>query len=227
MNKEMFNDLQRSLLMKMNRIDYQNISLIEGYEATEENYRRFKHMLDQVNEGVTWLMTYEHGGSKMKTVLSKVEIIASASRLNAFRNDDIYRTNSAVGEGLSGVAGRYGVAYDEISKLKAEMNNRLKLYLGKIDELRKQSYVIDKKRNRVKYLRYDLEKAKQSKAQKTPESLSKEDEMEREFKGVSQQTLIEMDRLVGNDGVSGILAGVAAAHAEFAEKSAAALRRVK
>lgn len=235
MDKQTVKDIQRTIMMKLNKVEY-TVGLIEGYEDTESVYRQLRDRLGEVINSVTWLMTYEHGGSKMKSLCSKVKMITSTSKINYFSNHDIYEENGRVGaelskveqsSGLNDVSKKYSKAYMNISKYKMEMNNKLKLQVEKISELRDQSCGIDEKRKKVANTRYDLEMEKKSKTPRTSESMAREEELERKLKEVSKAALNEMERFVGNDGVSGMLQKVAEAHLEFCEKTAKALSEVK
>ncbi|ADM10892.1 uncharacterized protein Eint_010290 [Encephalitozoon intestinalis ATCC 50506] len=236
MDKETVKDIQRSIAMKLNRVEYTEVSLVDGYEETEDCYKRFRDGLKKVSDSITWLMTYEHGGSKMKSFYSKMNMITSTSRIGQFKNYDIYEANGIVGLELSRIglasnvsdaAKKYSKAYMNVSRYKLEMNKKLEQQIKKISNLRDHSNAIDKKRKKVSNMRYDLEIEKKSKEQKTPNSVSKENEMEKTFKEMSKETLKEMEQFIGNDGVCGVLQNVAEAHQEFLEKSSKALGEVK
>lgn len=236
MDKQTVKDIQRTIMMKLNKIDYKEVDLISGYEEEEQMYRQLRDKLGEVTDSITWLMTYEHGGSKMKSLYSKMTMITTTSKLNCFSNKDIYEANGLVGmdlskvetsSGLSDISKKYSRAYLEASKNKVEMNNKLKLQIEWLTSLKEQANAIDKKRKKIANIRYDLEMEKKSKAAKTAESLAKESEMEREFKELSKSVLGDMERFLGSDGVSGVLQKVAEAHLEFFERTAKALKEVK
>lgn len=236
MDKETVKDIKRSIVMKLNKVDYVEVPLVDGYSEAEDCYRRFRDSLKEICDSITWLMTYEHGGSKMKSLYSKMTMITSTSRIGSFKNHDIYEANGLVGlelsrigqsSELSNIGKKYSKAYLDISRYKSEMNSKLEQQVKKISELRDDSSAIDKKRKKVSNMRYDLEMEKRSKDPKTPDVVSKENEMEREFKETSRGALKEMERFIGTEGVSGVLQKVAEAHREFSEKSAKVLGEVK
>ncbi|CAD24911.2 hypothetical protein [Encephalitozoon cuniculi GB-M1] len=236
MDKETVKDIQRSIAMKLNRVEYTEVPLIEGYSEAEDCYKRFRDSLKKISDSITWLMTYEYGGSKMKSLYSKMTMITSTSRIGQFKNYDIYEANGLIGlefskigvaSSLSDTGKKYSKAYMDISRYKLEMNSRLEQQLKKISDLRDHSNAIDKKRKKVSNIRYDLEMEKKSKEPKTPSMVSRENDMERTFKETSKEALKEMERFIGNDGVSGVLQKVAEAHRMFTEKSAKALEEVK
>lgn len=233
MDKDTVKDIQRTIMMKLNKVDY-TVGLIDGYEETEDLYKQLRDKLGEVIDSITWIMTYEHGGSKMKSLYSKVSMIATTSKINYFKNNDIYEANGLVGldlsrvrssSGLNDMSKKYSEAYMNISRYKVEMNNKLRLQIEKVSGLRDQSNAIDKKRKKVVNLRYDLEMEKKS--PRTSESIAKEGELEKKYEEVSRIALNDMERFVGNDGVSGVLQKVAEAHQEFSEKTARALSAVK
>lgn len=236
MDKQTVKDIQRTIMMKLNKVEYTEVELPAGYEDTEHVYRELRDKLGEVIDSIIWLMTYEHGGSKMKSLYSKMTMITTTSKINYFKNHDIYEANGLVGldlskvelsSGLNDVSKKYSKAYMDVSKYKLEMNNKLKLQVEKISTLRDKSNSIDKKRKKVANIRYDLEMEKKSKTQRSSESLGRENGLEREFKEVSKAALTEMESFVGNDGVSGVLQQVAEAHLEFCESAAKALSMVK
>jgi hypothetical protein len=227
MDKQTVKDIQRSIMMKLNKVDY-SVDMTNGYEDTERVYKQLRDKLSDIVDSITWLMTYEHGGSKMKSFYSKVKMITTTSKLDYFNNHDIYEANGFVGSelskvelpsGLNDMSKKYSKAYLNISKYKVEMNNKLRLEIVKISTLQDKACAIDKKRKKVVNARYDLEMMKRSKSPRTSESITKEDELEHVFREISKTTLEEMERFVGYDGVSGILQKVAEAHLEFSEKS--------
>lgn len=236
MDKETVKDIQRSIAMKLNRVDYTEVSLINGYSEAEDCYKKFRDSLKKISDSITWLMTYEHGGSKMKSLYSKMDMITSTSRLGHFKNYDIYELNGLVGlelsriglgSNVSDIGKKYSKAHMDISRYKIEMNRKLEQQIKKISELRDHSNAIDKKRRKISNIRYDLEMMKRSKEPKAPDAVSKEEEMERAFKETSKEAIKEMERFIGNDGVCGVLQSVAEAHGEFSEKSSKVLGEVK
>jgi len=233
MDKDTMKDIQRSIAMKLNKVDYTEVKLVNGYEDTESVYKGFRDKLKEIIESISWLKTYEYGGSTMKSVYSKVNLISSTSKIGNFSNHDIYETNGMVGlelskigvsSGLSDIGMKYYQAYAEISRLKDEMNKKLEEQINKISKLRDKSNMIDKSRKKIINLRYDLEMERRSKSNKTPESTKKESDMEQELENSALKTLNEMELFVGNKGISGVLQKVAEAHLEFCEKSAKALK---
>ncbi|AFM97652.1 hypothetical protein EHEL_010280 [Encephalitozoon hellem ATCC 50504] len=236
MDKETVKDIQRSIAMKLNRVEYTEVPLISGYADAEDCYKKFRDGLKKVSDSITWLMTYEHGGSKMKSLYSKMNMITSTSRLGNFKNYDIYELNGLVGlelsriglaSNVSDIGRKYSKAHMDISRYKLEMNKKLEQQIKKISELRDHSNAIDKKRKKVSNIRYDLEMMKKSKDPKAPDAVSQESEMEKTFKETSKEVLKEMERFIGNDGVCGVLQSVAEAHREFSEKSSKVLGEVK
>lgn len=86
-------------------------------------------------------MTYEHSGSKMKSVYSKMMMIATTSKINYFKNHDIDEANTLVGldlwkvelsSGLNVMSRKYSKACINVSKHKMEMNKKLNLQVEKI-----------------------------------------------------------------------------------------------
>lgn len=223
--------------MKIKRIEYKHVKPIEGFNDVESTYRELRDKLDTIIQSLTWLQTYEHGGSKMKNIFSKLKVISTTSRIGVFDdNNDIYESNANMASEIARISHKqelhdlcekYSSTYQEISNLKASMNNKIKIQIGKVQGLKDMTADIDKKRKKLQFIRYDLELSKQNSKDKTPEDLSKMQDLDDAFKKNSIEIMNDMKRFVGSEGIAGILASTAAAHLEFVENEAKALSKIK
>lgn len=225
----MFDDARKYMKRKMNKLEYANVSLPEGYDEAEREYKKLRDNLDMVEAVIKGLSHYEYGGQTFKHFASLSNLMASKSKIKALKREDIYTDASLVGEALADsvenkpfkeTSRQFSDAMMKIAEGKTKMNAKLHDAQSSLDMLKKMASNIDDKRKTVFNLRYDLEEAAQA-------GNSIDGRMKSEYNTSSNEVLNEMKEFVGDAGISGVLKKIASAQKDFSASSVDYLSKVK
>lgn len=229
--KSMFDDAKKYVKRKINKIDYRNVDLPEGYESVEKGYRKLRDNMELITAMISQLSHYEFGGSIMKNVAGVSNFMASKSKIGVLKLDDMYTELGLAGEHLAeatenlefkNASKKFSDAYYEIAEEKLKMNKELKSISARVSEMKKEAKMVDYQRNQVADLRYDLEELIQH--GKYTESLR--NTMQSEYNMQANAALNKMEDFIGEEGMVTVLKNVAKKHMEFAKKTAQILSKV-
>lgn len=219
----------KSIQRRMHNINYTKTQLVEGYEKTEDSYRKIRDLICIYRSNIVDLMNYEHGGKTMKTIKEGITTIGKRLKEDYFKNDSMYQQSSMV---LSSIAlysengdfcKRYANAMDEIGKAKNLFNEKLEKALVAMKRFEKDAEVIDSRRTEVKNKRYDLEKL----MKKPDQNQDMANDLQSKFNTLVQSVLVSMNAFIGDKGIGEVVKDVHGAHYEFVKASHDKLRAIQ
>lgn len=201
-------EMRKSLMRKIRKLDYKNTPLPSGYEGVEEHYRKLRESFLQFDLLMEMFTTYEHGNSLMKNMKKGMQfIIDKASGSPKSKAVDMYGSAAMMGHTLAelrneeskgksaAAAEKFKEAFDGASKSKQEFNERVKGIQERIKEMKKETKRIDQCRSEVKNIRYDAELKCQ---EGNEESKNKARKLKDELKKKADKAQKEMDEFIKN-----------------------------
>eukprot|EP00866_Antonospora_locustae_P001331 jgi/Antlo1/1331/2166 len=207
----------KSIQRRIHNINYTKTHLVEGYEDTEENYRKLRDILCIYKSNLVDFVNYEHGGKTMKTIKEGLSTIGRRLKEDYFKNDSMFQQASIVLESMSqyctkgDACRRYSEAMRDMEKAKCTFNERLEQAIVAIQRFEKDSQNIDSRRIEVKNKRYDLEKL----MHKPGENQDIVSDMENRFNSLVQSVFASMKAFISDKGIEEIVCDVKKAHYEF------------
>lgn len=232
-NTRRIKDFTTTILRKIRKIEYSNVSLIPGYERTEKEYLSLRNNLNDANVLVKDLMSYEHGNRFIKAIKNGLQHLNDKASLTLYKNKDVFESLSSLSKNMGimsindedkKTAERFSCAYRKISDSKKQMNSRLENIRLQLKEKRMQCLDLNKERKKVKNMRFDLEILLQDKGYN-----GEIREVEKkEFFNYSSKVLKSMIHfLEDNSQLSRILKEVSKEHARHLKESSDALKEIE
>lgn len=231
-NSAKIKEFTTTLLRKIRTIEYKNVSLVPGYERTEEEYLCLRNSLNSANLMIKDLMCYEHGNRLFKIVKDGLQVLSDKSSLNVYKSKDVFEDLSSIAKKMSmmnldsegrSTAFKFSNAYRRISESKKSLNSKLENIRLQLKEKRSQSLDIDRDRKRVKNMRFDLEVLLQD------EGYNGEirDVEKKEFSAFSSKVLKKMIQFVEDASLSHTLRGVAKEYSKYLKETSEILKNME
>lgn len=220
------------LLRRIRNPEYKNINNIPGYEKTEEEYLSLKHVLNEANLMIKDLMSYEYGNRFIKLIKNSLQTVSEKTSLNVYKNKDVFEEMSSVARRMSmmhiepsckDTAEKFSKAYKDISESKKVLNSKLESIRLKLKEKRLEITEIDKRRRKVKNMRYDLEMLLQDGGYNGEIREAEK----KEFSNFSTQTLKMMIQFVEDASVGPILKSISKEYSNHLNETAEILKNVQ
>ena len=218
----------KSIQRRLHNIEYTKTQLPDGFEDTEEKYRKLRDIIGIYKANIEDFMNYEHGGKTLKTIKEGLNTLGTKIKEDYFKSKSIYSQaavclgNMATHNGNQEKIRKYSEVMQELEKVKCKLNESLEEAKVALQRLEKDAESIDAKRIEVKNKRYDLERL-----MKNPgEDESMVNNSKNRFDSLVQSVLVSMNAFIGSKGVGEIAKKVMKAHHEFFRTSSEKMRDI-
>lgn len=228
MNKGMnkVQELSKSLMRKFRKIEYKNVTLAEGFQEAEDDYRIIRNTSFALDNSLKSFSNYEHGTDMYRRLKQGLEYLNDKTSLKMYKSRDMYEEASTLGEGLKELGGnsslqkiaqQHSEVFHHLSEAKKNHNRKLAVLKEKLKESKEKSREIDSGRNKLKNLRYDLEMMLQK--GKYDEGIKSIKEKEYEHK--SKEVLRAMRDFLRENEIGEVMKGVMKEERKYYEEAAA------
>ncbi|KAF7684501.1 Spore wall protein 12 [Astathelohania contejeani] len=222
----------KNVMRQFSGIEYKRTHVSEEFDKTEQKYRLLRDLLVLFEDKCRKIMTYEHGGSRYKNMMEKLQVIGERINLNAFKLDNFYKETALVLKNISQikcnskldtVCNTGADALDAMCVHKDAMNKEMEAQFAQLEKFKARSKTIDSKRNEFKNTRYDLEKLYKSTHEDDPRIA----ELNSKFEMLKNNTQNEMKEFIEDKSLAGIINEIIKAEADYHKECLKSLGQVK
>ena len=203
-------ELSKMLIRKFRKLTYRNVSLLNGYNEIETQYRALRDGVLQMEGILRNFSNYEHGNLMYKNFKRGWEYLNKKAAISNFKNRDIYEDAALAGEtfkgitrnqGLQQIGQKYSDVFGTLSQLKKQLNESLLASKEKLRDLEKTTQRIDASRRQMRDARYDLEVF----LQRGGYDEAVRSEREEEYESLAKKAIKEMKEFVEDNKLQSLL----------------------
>lgn len=210
----------KSIQRRFHNVSYDNAPFPQGYEETEERYRKFRDLISLLQANIERFTHYEHGGKTMKAFTETINKIGDKFSAQIMAANSMYEELGMIIKTMGDMqdGGSYnqsiGRCFTGVASAKVELNRDLDKANAELKKVAVDVDAIDNLRVLAKNARYDLAKL-QGRTDSSADEIRGANE---EFQRAAENALVNMRQFIDPKRSDEITKHIADSYQKFVAK---------